>query len=148
MMPMRGILQLAPLAAACLPAEALADAAAPAPVSPLSGAGIAQMVLALVVVLAAIVLAAWLLRRLRVVPGAAAGALKVLGGVAVGQRERVVLVEIGGTWLVLGVAPGRVNALHAMARSEHLPAQATGTTALPRDFALWLKRALARRENG
>ena len=32
----------------------------------------------------------------------------------VGQRERVVVVEIGNTWLVLGIAAGQVRALHTM----------------------------------
>jgi len=32
----------------------------------------------------------------------------------VGQRERVVVVEIGESWLVLGVAAGQVRALHTM----------------------------------
>lgn len=55
---------------------------------------------------------------------AAAGTLRVLGGVAVGQRERVVMVEVGETWLLVGVAPGRVNALHVMTKLPDAPAAA------------------------
>jgi flagellar protein FliO/FliZ len=40
----------------------------------------------------------------------------------VGQRERVVVVEIGDDWLVLGVAAGQVRALHT------LPAQTLDET--------------------
>ena len=35
-----------------------------------------------------------------------------------GQRERVVVVEVGATWLVLGVTTNQINTLHT------LPAQA------------------------
>ena len=36
--------------------------------------------------------------------------------IGVGARERVVLVEVEGTWLVLGVAQGRVSLLHSLPR--------------------------------
>ena len=42
----------------------------------------------------------------------------MIGGVALGPKERLVLVEIGETWLVLGVAPGQVNTLHTLAKPE------------------------------
>ena len=32
-----------------------------------------------------------------------------------GQRERILLVEVGGEQLVVGVAPGRVELLHHLA---------------------------------
>jgi flagellar protein FliO/FliZ len=70
---------------------------------------------------------------------AAAGALRVLGGVAVGQRERVVMVEVGETWLVLGVAPGRVNALHVMGKLPD-PAPAPMAPAPVSGFAASLAR--------
>jgi len=87
------------------------------------GAGsLLQVLLGLVVVLALIAGAAWASRRLnRLRLGAAGSGLRVLGGLAVGARERVVLVEVGGTQLLLGVAPGRVQALHVLATPLALP---------------------------
>jgi flagellar protein FliO/FliZ len=38
--------------------------------------------------------------------------MKVVAALSVGPRERVVLVDVGGQQLLLGVAPGRVNMLH------------------------------------
>lgn len=38
--------------------------------------------------------------------------LRVVAAISVGPRERVVLIEIGGEQILLGVAPGRVNLLH------------------------------------
>ncbi len=52
-----------------------------------------------------------------------AAALKAVATLSVGARERVVVIEAGESWLVLGVAPGRVNKLHVMPRQE-LPAPA------------------------
>ncbi|QFU00125.1 Flagellar protein FliO [Halomonas sp. THAF5a] len=38
--------------------------------------------------------------------------LRVVGSAAVGTKERVVIVEVEGSWLVLGVGGGQVNKLH------------------------------------
>jgi flagellar protein FliO/FliZ len=56
----------------------------------------------------------WLLKRFALLPTAVTGTMKVIAATGVGQRERVVIVEIESTWLVLGVAPGRINRLHTM----------------------------------
>ena len=44
----------------------------------------------------------------------------------VGQRERVVVVEVGGSWLVLGVAPGQVRALHTLPAQTPLETPSAG----------------------
>jgi flagellar protein FliO/FliZ len=89
----------------------MAAAAVPAD-SALPATGLLQVLVALGLVLAAIAAFAWMLRRLT--PGAIGthGWLRVVGGAMVGPKERVVLVEIGDTWLVLGVAASSVNLLH------------------------------------
>ncbi|MCL6555254.1 MAG: flagellar biosynthetic protein FliO [Burkholderiales bacterium] len=123
-----------PLAAAEAPATA---AAAVFPVL--------QMLIALAVVVAAILGTAWLLRRFGPTPLGAGGAMRVLGGVAVGPRERLLLVEIGETWLVVGVAPGRVSAVHAMPRPENAGEVEATTQTSP--FAHRLKAMLAGRRD-
>ncbi len=117
--------------------QALAAATGPEPV----GAGaLAQVALALALVLALLGGAAWLLRRLGRIPGAGAGAVRVLGGVALGARERLVLVEVGGTQLLLGVAPGRVQTLHVLER----PVAATPAGQGEGGFAARLRGAMGR----
>ena len=85
-----------------------------------SGGLVLQTLLALGAVLAALWGLALLLRRVGQPRGLPNGAnLRVLGAASVGPRERVVLVELAGTWLVVGVAPGNVRALHALPRPPH-----------------------------
>jgi flagellar protein FliO/FliZ len=105
-----------------------------------------QMMFGLAVVIAILFASLWLIRKLNAPRGAGA-AMKVLGATAVGPRERVVLVEIGERVLVLGVAPGRVNALHEIKRSElALPTDTPGApTPGGKAFAAWLKQASERR---
>ena|SRR5687768_6193261 len=83
-----------------------------------SGTGMVQVMIGLGLVLAVMAGCAWLLRRFGGMQRSSAGTIKVIGGSAVGQRERVVLVEVADTWLVIGVAPGHVTALHSMPKGE------------------------------
>ena len=69
------------------------------------------VILSLALILGGFVAVAWLARRY--LPGMGVqGAVKVVGTTPVGPRERVVLVEVDGTWLLLGVGGGNVRLLH------------------------------------
>ena len=105
-----------------------------------------QFALGLAVVLGLIVAAGWLMKRFSIGPSAS-GLVRVIAGAAVGQRERVVVVEVGDTWMVLGVAPGRVSALHTMARAETgaLTTQQAPAPINPAGFAGWLKDTMEKR---
>ena len=103
--------------------------------------GLLQILFGLAIVLAAVWATAWLLRRFAPGQGGAGGLLKVVGGVMVGPKERVVVVEAGDSWLLLGVAQGQVNLLHTMPKPEGM--QAPETSELHgKNFAVWLKQAL------
>ncbi|WP_028534016.1 flagellar biosynthetic protein FliO [Paludibacterium yongneupense] len=115
-------------------------AAVPAIASPSPLAGIMQVVLGLAVVLAAIAACAWMFRK--VSAGALGGGsrLKVVSAVMVGQRERVVVVEIEGEWLVLGVTAQAINRLARMPRPASADVDAPAGGGEP--FARWLKAAI------
>ncbi|GHD55482.1 flagellar biosynthetic protein FliO [Jeongeupia chitinilytica] len=114
-----------PYALAALPGCAFAQAASvPASLAG-SGPGLGQFVqvlLMLGLVLALIVGAAWLMRRFSLLPGQAGNQLRVVSGVMVGPKERVVIVEQGETWLVVGVTAHSVNLLHTLPRPDDAPA--------------------------
>jgi flagellar protein FliO/FliZ len=97
-----------------------------------------QVLLGLGLVLALIAGCAWLLRRFAGSQASGAGAIKVIGASAVGQRERVVLLEVADTWLVIGVAPGNVTALHSMPKGD-MAAYQSEAGAGP-IFARWLSQ--------
>lgn len=77
--------------------------------------GLAQVTLSLILVLAAVFASAWLVRRLRTFGRPGAGAVRIVADVALGTKERAVLIQVGAQQLLLGVAPGRVNTLHVLA---------------------------------
>jgi flagellar protein FliO/FliZ len=73
-----------------------------------------QTLLGLAIVIAFVFGCAWLARKFGVAGGKRTGLVKVIGGASLGNKERVSVVEIGDTWLVLGAAPGNVRLLHTM----------------------------------
>lgn len=117
------------------------------PASPVSLGGVLQVLFGLIVVLATVAGAAWILKRLAPGQVSAGGAIRLIGGIAVGPKERVVVVEVGDTWLVVGVAPGQVSALHNMPRLETFQGAAPSDHADQR-FAVWLKEIMNRRGTG
>ncbi len=106
---------------------------------PLVGWG--QVLLSLLLVLAAMLTVLWLLRRVHGGIGARSGGIRVHAAVAVGAKERVVVVEAGGRTLLLGVAAGSVRTL---AELDALPAGAAPEAA---SFGDLLARLRGRSQN-
>ncbi len=119
-----------------------ADVFAAQPVQSFPVAGMLKMFFVLLVVLAMLFAVAWFLKRFAVTQKIPGGSIKVIAGAAVGQRERVVLVEVGETWLVVGVAPGHVSALHTMPKVD-IPEEAPPIP--EKKFSSWLKQVAERR---
>lgn len=127
---------------------AMAFAAVPVPdagTSPLWG--LLQVVFALAIVLGLIVGAAWLFRRISM--GGMIGRwqpARVVSGVMVGPHERVVIVELEGQWLVLGVTSQRVNLLSTMPAPENPKPEAAADNQVP--FAQRLAAAMLAKRGG
>jgi flagellar protein FliO/FliZ len=83
--------------------------------SPIGVGDFLQMLIGLIIVLGIIFAMAWLIRRMGHVPVRMQGALKVLCGISVGQRERIMLIQVGEQQLLVGIAPGQIRTLHVLA---------------------------------
>lgn len=66
----------------------------------------------LVAVVAVIYGCAWIIRRMNGMTGMNNSAMRVVSVMAVGTRERVVLVEVGGKQILLGITPSAIRTLH------------------------------------
>jgi len=94
-------------------------------------ASLGQVTFALGLVLAFIFVAAWLVRRMRGFGKTGTGVLDVIADLPVGQKERAVLIRVGTTQVLIGVAPGRVTTLHVLSEPVTLPP--SGGSTLPGD---------------
>ena len=102
-------------------------------------AGLFKVFLALAVILVAIVAVLGFMRRMMMtgLPGQKP-LLHLRGGVMVGQRERIVVVEVQDTWLVVGVTPAEMTLLHSLPKGEL--SESTPPLAAPELLARWLKK--------
>ena len=113
-----------------------------------AGAGyLAQLVIGLMIVVLGILALAWFLRRMNLVNAGAGGALRVLGGVSVGQRERIVLLQVGEKQMLVGVAPGSVRMLHELEEPVDLGSRGPAKAA-DSGFAQQLSAVLAGKGKG
>jgi flagellar protein FliO/FliZ len=110
-----------------------------------------QTLFALIVVLGVLGALAWFLKRYG--PKAMGGSanLRVVGSLNLGGRERLLVVEVGNQWIVVGASPGRVNALATMPKQESADITGTGATLAPHvqpanSFADWLKQTIDKRK--
>ncbi|AOY94742.1 flagellar biosynthetic protein FliO [Cupriavidus sp. USMAA2-4] len=112
-------------------AHAFAPAASEATAHAGSGAAasLAQLGLGLFCVIALILALAWFARRSGLVRQGQAGVMRTIGSAMLGARQRLVLVEVGDTWLVLGVSPGEIRTLHTLPAQRAEAARAETTSA-------------------
>lgn len=94
--------------------------AAPATPPGLSPAMAGQWLGGLVGVLALVFFCLWGLKQLNRWSSPAGGQMRLLGGLSLGGREKLLVVEVGEIQLVLGVAPGRVQTLHVLEGQRRL----------------------------
>jgi flagellar protein FliO/FliZ len=108
-----------------VPVTTVATPAAPA----FSAAGaLTQVGGALGGILLLIIIGAWIVRKLGLAPVAKrTGRLTLQASCAVGQREKVVIVQVEGTWLVLGVTAHNITPLHTLPAPQDLDEPAART---------------------
>jgi flagellar protein FliO/FliZ len=99
-----------------IPTLALAETGAgetlPSTADLFSWSYLGQVIASLALVIGLLFGALWIMRRVNGVGQAVGGQMRVVSSLGLGQRERAVLVSVGDQQILLGVAPGRVAALH------------------------------------
>ena len=107
-----------------------------------------QTLVGLVVVIGFVFGCAWLARKFGLQGGKRSGVVKVVGGASLGNKERVAVVEVGDTWLVLGAGPGNVRLLHTMpAGSAEVESVGVAAPSSAGSFGARLRDALAGEAN-
>ncbi|MBC9250438.1 flagellar biosynthetic protein FliO [Pseudomonas alcaligenes] len=101
-----------------LPLAALADEPAVKTVAPLAGSDIGgqlvQLLLGLLLVVGLIFALAWVLRRVQQIGPRGGQVIKLVASQALGPRDRLLLVQVGGEQILLGISAGRIAPLHVL----------------------------------
>ncbi|SES76226.1 flagellar protein FliO/FliZ [Marinobacter segnicrescens] len=87
-------------------------------------ATLATMGIGLLVVVALIFGCAWLIRRMNGLTGMNSGAMKVVSVMALGARERIALIDVAGTQILVGITPSSIRTLHVFDEPVVVPGQA------------------------
>jgi len=119
------------LIALCFPTMLLANEVATEvqKVPDVMGVGnVLQIVAGLFVVLMMIVGAAWMLKRYGGLGGVSNANLKVVAGINVGQREKIVVVQAGEVQVLVGISPGNIRTLHVL--EQHISDESSLKTAV------------------
>lgn len=108
------------------------------------GIGFLQITAALIFVIALMLFAAWAFRKIGPINSTNKINLKVVGGMSLGHRERIMVVEVGEQWLILGITSANINHLGSLPKQESLPQdkELTGNA-----FQDWLKRTVDKRNS-
>jgi flagellar protein FliO/FliZ len=77
----------------------------------------------LLLVIAAIPLVLWLVKRISQLPAAGSGPLTLAASLAVGPRERIAVIKVEERWLLVGITAGSINTLAELASAPNLQAQ-------------------------
>jgi flagellar protein FliO/FliZ len=114
------------------------------PVDPAAGPAVPELagfVVSLFVVIAAILAFGWLYARFRPGHGGQSDAIRVVATRPLGPRERLVVVEVGGEQILVGVTQTQMQSLHTL--SEPIRNAAEPAAAGEAGFAGRLKAFMA-----
>ncbi len=92
-------------------APVVAASALPSPVIPSSSEQLVQVSLALIAVLFVIYAIAWLLKRNNALNGLVNLPMKTVAALPMGAKEKIVLIEVGGKQILLGLTAHNINTL-------------------------------------
>lgn len=73
---------------------------------------LAQLGIGLIIVVGLIFLLGYLMRRVGPMAPQGGQHIQVISSYPLGPRDRLVLVDVGGQQMLLGISPGRINTLH------------------------------------
>ena len=65
--------------------------------------------------------------------------VKVIGGMAISNNQRLMMIEVGDQWLLLGITPQQITTLTTMPRQENTSASGSPDKT---SFSTWMQSAL------
>ena len=102
---------------------------------------LAQLALGLAVVIGLIFALGYLMRRVGPLAPQGGQHIKLVSSLPLGPRDRLLLVDVGGTQMLLGTSPGRINTLHVFEEPvANLTVEAAGNSDFGRKLQALLKR--------
>ena len=94
-----------------------------------------RLTFGLVLIVAIIFFIAWVLKRSNLTRGSTGGVIRVIAGMALGTRDRLVVVQVGEEQLLLGLSPGKIQKLHVLQEPLDIDEPSTGLSSFARKLS-------------
>ncbi len=100
---------------------------------------IASTVLGLFAIIALSFFLVWALKKMRLSQVLGVNSkLKIVSQLAVGQRERIAIIDVNGEQILIGITPTQINLLKSIEKPISLPEAEIKTKTTPKDFFSFL----------
>jgi flagellar protein FliO/FliZ len=103
--------------------------------------GLAQITISLLVVVGLLIGLSVLFKKFGLNRIANGLPFKVIGAVAIGTNQRLMVIEVGEEWIVLGVTPQQITTITTMPRQENMISSGSGPDGKA-NFSTWMQSAL------
>jgi flagellar protein FliO/FliZ len=94
-----------------------------------------QVIVSLMLVLGVLFAASWAVKKWGIRGIASGLPVRIIGAISIGSNQRIVVLEAGESWIVLGVTPQQISTITT------LPKQESSSASKP-DFSAWLHQSL------
>ena len=68
--------------------------------------------------------------------------VKVIGAMAISNNQRLMMIEVGDQWLLLGITPQNITTLTTMPRQENSGSAGSAGSPDKTNFSTWMQSAL------
>ena len=82
--------------------------------NPLSLSYVIQILISFLAVVIFIFLLAWLMRKTGRFGSGSGQTIKIISSMSLGMREKIMILNVGGENIVVGIAPGQIRTLHVL----------------------------------
>ena len=137
---MRWILVLTALLSSTALAQSQIDTPA---LEPLSMPYLLKLTGGLLLVVVVILVFAWLVKKFNLNQQSQNGLIKIIAGLSIGTRDRIVLLQIGEEQILVGLTPGRIEKLHTLSQPLDAPEAQLASSS----FAEKFNRVMGERES-
>jgi flagellar protein FliO/FliZ len=111
---------------------------------PMSSPYLLKLTGGLILIVALIFLLAWLVRKFNLNQQSHSGLIRIIAGLSIGTRDRIVLLQIGEEQILVGLTPGKIEKLHTLSQPLDVPGE---PSAVAGSFASKLNRLMGDRES-
>lgn len=104
-------------------------------------------IVGLLIVLSVFFLCVWGMRKLGGMTANGSEKMRIVGGLPLGMREKVILLQVGKKQLILGVTPGRIDTLHVLEGDDCLNREEPSSMDMDTGFAQKLMQVMKGRSD-